>query len=35
VRVTGSRGLLRHLVDDLIYIKINKMASFFLYPLCI
>jgi hypothetical protein len=29
VRVIGSRGLLRHLVHDLIYIKINKMAAFF------
>jgi hypothetical protein len=28
VRVVGSRGLLRHLVHDLIYIKINKMAAF-------
>jgi hypothetical protein len=28
VRVVGSRGLLRHLVYDLIYIKINKMAAF-------
>jgi hypothetical protein len=28
VRVVGSRGLLRHLVRDLIYIKINKMAAF-------
>jgi hypothetical protein len=28
VRVIGSRGLLRHLVHDLIYIKINKMAAF-------
>jgi hypothetical protein len=27
--VIGSRGLLRHLVHDLIYIKINKMAAFF------
>jgi hypothetical protein len=35
VRVVGSRGLLQHLVHDLIYIKINKMAAFFLYPLCI
>jgi hypothetical protein len=35
VRVIGSRGLLWHLVHDLIYIKINKMAAFFLYPLCI
>jgi hypothetical protein len=29
VHVTGSRGLLWHLVHDLIYIKINKMAAFF------
>jgi hypothetical protein len=29
VRVIGSRGLLRHLVHDLIYIKINKMVAFF------
>jgi hypothetical protein len=29
VRVLGSRGLLRHLVHDFIYIKINKMAAFF------
>jgi hypothetical protein len=29
VHVIGSRGLLRHLVHDLIYIKINKMAKFF------
>jgi hypothetical protein len=29
VRVIGSRGLLRHLVHDLIYIKINNMATFF------
>jgi hypothetical protein len=28
VRVVGSRGLLRHLVHDLIYIKINKMVAF-------
>jgi hypothetical protein len=28
VRVVGSCGLLRHLVHDLIYIKINKMAAF-------
>jgi hypothetical protein len=28
VCVIGSRGLLRHLVHDLIYIKINKMAAF-------
>jgi hypothetical protein len=29
VRVIGSRGLLWHLVHELIYIKINKMAAFF------
>jgi hypothetical protein len=29
VRVIGSRGLLRHLVHDLIYIKINKVETFF------
>jgi hypothetical protein len=29
VCVIGSRGLLRHLVHDLIYIKINKMVAFF------
>jgi hypothetical protein len=29
VSVIGSRGLLRHLVHDLTYIKINKMATFF------
>jgi hypothetical protein len=29
VRVIGSRGLFQHLVHDLIYIKINKMAAFF------
>jgi hypothetical protein len=29
VSVIGSRGLLRHFVHDLIYIKINKMAAFF------
>jgi hypothetical protein len=28
VCVIGSRGLLQHLVHDLIYIKINKMATF-------
>jgi hypothetical protein len=28
VSVIGSRGLLRHLVHDLVYIKINKMAAF-------
>jgi hypothetical protein len=27
--VIGSHGLLRHLVHDLIYIKINKMVAFF------
>jgi hypothetical protein len=29
VHVIGSHGLLRHLVHDLIYIKINKMVAFF------
>jgi hypothetical protein len=29
VSVIGSRGFLQHLVHDLIYIKINKMAAFF------
>jgi hypothetical protein len=29
VCIIGSHGLLRHLVHDLIYIKINKMATFF------
>jgi hypothetical protein len=29
VSVIGSRGLLRHLVHDLFYTKINKMAAFF------
>jgi hypothetical protein len=29
VSVIGSRGLLQHLVHDLIYIQINKMAAFF------
>jgi hypothetical protein len=29
VSVIGSRGLLQHLVHNLIYIKINKMAAFF------
>jgi hypothetical protein len=33
VSVIGSRGLLQHLVHDLIYIKINKMAAFFLISL--
>jgi hypothetical protein len=28
VRVIESHGLLRHLVHDLMYIKINKMAAF-------
>jgi hypothetical protein len=28
VRIVGSRGLLRPLVHDLIYVKINKMAAF-------
>jgi hypothetical protein len=30
-----SHGLLWRLVHDLIYIKVNKMAAFSLYPLCI
>jgi hypothetical protein len=29
VSVIGSHGFLRHLVHDLIYIKINKMVAFF------
>jgi hypothetical protein len=29
VSVIGSRGFLRHLVHDLIYIKINEIATFF------
>jgi hypothetical protein len=29
VSVSESRGMLWHLVHDLIYIKINKMAAFF------
>jgi hypothetical protein len=33
VSVIESRGLLRHLVHDLIYIKINKMTAFFLISL--
>jgi hypothetical protein len=33
VSVIGSRGLLQHLVHDLIHIKINKMAAFFLISL--
>jgi hypothetical protein len=33
VSVIGSRGLLQHLVHNLIYIKINKMAAFFLISL--
>jgi hypothetical protein len=32
VYVIGSRGLLRHLVHDLIHIKINKMVAF-LFPI--
>jgi hypothetical protein len=28
VSVIGSRGLLQHLVHDLIYTKINKMVAF-------
>jgi hypothetical protein len=35
VSVSESRGLLWRLVHDLIYIKINKMAAFSPYPLCI
>jgi hypothetical protein len=35
VSVSESRGLLWHLVHNLIYIKINKMVAFSLYPLCI
>jgi hypothetical protein len=35
VHVGGSRGLLWRLVHDLNYVKINKMAAFSLYPLCI
>jgi hypothetical protein len=35
VRVVESRGLLRCLVHDLIYIKINKTTAFSQYPLCI
>jgi hypothetical protein len=34
VSVSESRGLLRHLVHDLIYIKINKMVAFFSYIPC-
>jgi hypothetical protein len=29
VSVSESRGMLWHLVHDLIYIKINKMTAFF------
>jgi hypothetical protein len=29
VSVSESRGMLWHLVHDLIYIKINKMVAFF------
>jgi hypothetical protein len=29
MHVIGSCGLLQHLVQDLIYIKINKMSAFF------
>jgi hypothetical protein len=32
VSVIGSRGLLRHLVHDLIHIKTNKIAVF-LFPI--
>jgi hypothetical protein len=35
VSVSESRGMLWHLVHDLIYIKINKMAAFSPYPSCI
>jgi hypothetical protein len=34
VSVSESRGLLWHLVHDLIYIKINKMAAFFPHIPC-
>jgi hypothetical protein len=34
VSVIGSCGLLRHLVHDLIYIKINKMAASF-FPISV
>jgi hypothetical protein len=33
VSVSESRGMLWHPVHDLIYIKINKMAAFFLISL--
>jgi hypothetical protein len=29
VSISESRGMLWHVVHDLIYIKINKMAAFF------
>jgi hypothetical protein len=32
VLVVENRGLLRHLVHDLIYIKINKMVAFSSIP---
>jgi hypothetical protein len=35
VSVSESHGMLWHLVHDLIYIKINKMAALSPYPLCI
>jgi hypothetical protein len=34
VSVSESRGLLRHLVHDLIYIKISKMGSIFPHIPC-
>jgi hypothetical protein len=34
VSVSESRGLLRYLIHDLIYIKINKMGSIFPHILC-
>jgi hypothetical protein len=34
VSVSESRGLLRHLVHDLIYIKINKMGNIFPHIPC-
>jgi hypothetical protein len=33
VSVSESHGMLWHLIHDLIYIKINKMAAFSPYPL--
>jgi hypothetical protein len=35
VSVGESRGMLWHLVHDLMYIKINKMVAFSPYLLCI